>query len=384
VAIGSALGALLWFPPIAEQVTGSQGHNLSVIYDHFGNPPEEPVGLRSGADVVLGTLNPRMLLTEPVIDGRIFIAGPIAPGILLLVTWLAAVAVAWRLRHGILLRLHALLAVVLAVGVVSAARIFGPLFGYLALWGWGIGALLVLAVAWSFGALGMQLLTTRERSAAGSRLVPVGAVVATVVVVALATRATVDAADAEDLRAELRERAAVLVPDTVDALADGSAPGTGRDGRYLVSSSDSWYGGAGGFTLFNELDREGFDVGNPPTLQYAFTRHRVLDAGEATAEIHLAVGPDIDVWAARPDARRLAHFDPAGPDGRAEYERLEALVVTELRANGAPDADDFVNVNPFAFPFRTDLSEPGKQRVRRLIELGRASAVFVAPPPPAG
>lgn len=51
---GVVLGAVLWFPPLAEQVTGSQGGNLGKLITHFTEPPEEPRGAGKGLDTVLG------------------------------------------------------------------------------------------------------------------------------------------------------------------------------------------------------------------------------------------------------------------------------------------------------------------------------------------
>lgn len=384
LVIGAGLGAVLWFPPVAEQLTGSQGHNLKLIYRYFQNPPEAAIGLRSGADIVLASLNIRTLVTQPVIDGRLFLGGPIGAGIGLLLVWAGAVAVTWHLRHLTLLRLHALLATALVTGVVSASRIFGPPFVYLALWCWGIAALLLFATVWSFAALAGRGLRASRWDRARSRGAPALAVATLVVLVALSARGTNDAAHTEVFQPELSVRAAALMPQAIDALSRGLVPGTGREGRYLITWTDPWYGGAGGFTVLNELDRAGFHVGGPRFLRYAFTRHRVFEPGQATAEVHLAVGADIAMWSARPDAHRIAFFDPAGPDGRAEYKRLNALLVEELTAKGVADPADIVENQIFSLDFELRLSPEGREWARRLAELGQPSAVFTRPlEPPA-
>ncbi|HXH55688.1 hypothetical protein [Iamia sp.] len=380
VAVGTALGALLWFPPIAEQITGSQGHNLSTIYDHFGSPSEEPLGLVEGAEVLLSAFDPWALLTEPAIDGRFFLGGSTLPGLVLVAAWVATVGLAWRMRHLTLLRLHALLAVVVVGGLVSASRIFGPPFRYLALWGWGIATLLLLAVGWTAAAWGARRAGGPDRGPARSRLAPAGAAAVALVVLALTTRATVDAAHTEVFHPELTRSAAEIVPETVAALSEGSLPGTGRDGRYSLTWNDPWHGGARGFSLLNELDREGFDVGANRFFRSAFGRHRVLEPSEATARIHVSVGPDIDVWAAKPGTHRIAYHDPATAEARAEYERLRFAVIEELDATGASDLDPLVDNDPYAFRFNGALSEAGRARIERMIELGRPVAVFVAPP----
>jgi hypothetical protein len=132
--------------------------------------------------------------------------------------------------------------------------------------------------------------------------------------------------------------------------------------------------------LFDELDREGFDVGASRSFRPAVGRHRVFEPSEATARVHLAAGPDIDTWDAVPGAERIAFLDPAGPKGRAEYERLEAQVIEELEAIGASELIRFLNDDPAVFQYRGGLSDEGLDRVARMRELDQPVAVFVAPP----
>jgi hypothetical protein len=381
LAVGTGLGALLWFPPIAEQITGSQGHNLGAIYDHFRNPPEERVGLGTGADYLLPAFDPWALLTRPVIDGQFFLGGAIEPGRALLVVWVAAAALAWRMRHATLLRLHALLGVVLVGGLVSTSGIFGVPFRYLALWAWGIGGMLVLAVGWTAAAWVARRAAARGWEPAGSRPAAAGAAAVALVVLALTARATVDAAYTEQAKPEVTASSAEIVPETIGALTEGDLPGTGRDGRYYLSWNDPWYVGARGQALLNELDREGFDVGAMPSLQLQVTRHRALDLSEATARLHVSVGPDIDVWEAEPRARRIAYHDPATPEGRDEFDRLRARVLDELDASGATsEVVQLVDRDPYAFQYNGVLSDAGRASVERMIELDRPVAVFYAPP----
>ncbi len=375
-ALGVVVGAVVWFPRVPEQTTGSQGGNLGTIIEHFGDSPEETIGLGQGLELVLANLDPWHLLTEPVIEGQSFLGGPVLPGALLLAAWAAAVVVSWRLRHLTLLRLHGLLAVVVVLAVVSASRIFGPPWVYLALWTWGICASLVIAVGWSVAALAARVGPGRPRP----RLATAGVVGAAVVLVALTARSTVDAAYTEEFQPELSASAAELVPETIEALEEGSAPGSGGDGPYLVSWEDPIYLGGRGFALFNELDREGFDVGMTRFFRAAVTRHRVVAPTEATAEIHVAVGPDIEGWRARPGFEEVAYHDPAGPAGRAEYERLRAEVTEELGAQGRSELTRLFEEAPAGFLSEEGLSDELLGRVERMIELGLPAAVFVGPP----
>ena len=378
IGLGVALGAVLWFPPVAEQITKSQGGNFGEIAEHFSDPPEEPLGLGEGLDLVLANLDPWDLLTEPAIDDRPFLGGPTGPGVLLLAAWAAAVLVAGWLRHRTLLRLHLLLAGVLVVAVVSTSRIFGAPWTYLALWTWSICALLVLATAWSACALVARLApeASRPRLAKG---VLVGAAA---LFVASTTRSTIDASDAEVFQPELSQAAATLVPQTVEALED-PATGDGRDGRYLVTWNDPIYGGARGFTMFNELDREGFDVGGPRFLRAALTRHRVLTPEQATAQVHVTTGADIEVWQDRPDYRQIASYE-SGPGGRAEWEQLRSSIDAELEALGRDELRRLVEEAPTGLIYQSGLPDELREQIDRLIEIGPPVAVFVGPPLPEG
>lgn len=374
VALGVLLLALVWLPPLAEQLTGSQGHNLTTIVQHFGEPPEEPIGMGDGVDLLLANLDPSRLLTEPVVDDVFFLGGSPRPGTLLLVAWALAVAVAWRLRERALLQLHGVLAVALVAASVSVSRIFGPPWPYLALWTWGISGLLLLAVAWSAVVLLQRVAPAVLR--VSSRI---GVVGAAVVLLGLTGRAAVDAADTEDFRPELSAAGAALVPDTVDALADGAAPGGGRDGRYLVTWEDPPFGGARGYLLLNELDRAGFEVGASPFHRAAVTRHRVLEPAQATARVHLAVGADLARWRADPGFREVATYEPSG-DELDEIEELLHSVGAALGALGREDLVAHLREDPQRLDGAAGLPFGVGLDVARLIELRSPAAVFVGPP----
>lgn len=395
IAAGTALAAVLWFPPLAEQATGSQGRNLSIIYRHFSDPGEAPAGLADGLDFVLTALHPGTLLTGHAVGGDPLLNGATAPGTAVLAVWALTVGLATWLGHRTLLRLHGLLAFLVVVGVVSAGRIFGLPFEYLTLWGWSLGALLLLAGGWTLAAAGARLAAPgdqdgRARFAPGGRAAATLGVAAALLVGGLAVRATVDGAHARTGQEALGPSLAAISSQTGDALATGDLPGTGHDGRYLFTWSDSWYRVSRAFGLFDELDRQGFDVAVAHSYQQSLTRHRVRTADGATARIHLAGGHDIAVWEQVPGARRVASYDPATPAERAEYEQLERQVRDEMVAVGFPDPPRslagnlydlreplFGDANAFAGPV---LSDAGRGRIDRMIEIGAPVAVFVAPP----
>lgn len=383
IALVAALvvAAVVWFPPIAEQLTGSQGANLGTVVRSFADPAEEPLGLATGAELLLANVDPWRLLTEAVVGDRVFLDGPVLPGAVLVALWLASVVAAAVLGHGALLRLHFVLALCLVLGAVSLSRIFGPPWAYLGLWGWGTSALVVLAIGWTVGAAAAAA-TPRPRPLLPG-LVTVGWVAVVVVAGAATVRAGVAAADAEVLFPEVNASSARIVPEVIAALA-ARAPndpiGAGDRPRYLVTWEDPQYLGSRGFTLMNELERAGFDVGGPFDLRTTVTRHRVRSPSEATAQVHLAVGPTIAPWTTRPGSERIAAHDPAGPAGRAEYERLRRGVVSALADLGRSDLVATMDDNPGAFGFQVDLPADVLSAVARMDELGQPVAVFLGPP----
>ena len=66
-------------------------------------------------------------------------------GVLVVALWVVCAAAAWRMRHRSLLTLHAVLASVVLLEVLSMARIFGKVWYYLTLWAWAVTVAVVLA-----------------------------------------------------------------------------------------------------------------------------------------------------------------------------------------------------------------------------------------------
>ena len=56
VAWGAGIGVVLWLPPVADQFTEEPG-NLRQLVDHFGSPPETPLGFSEGVRLALRHLD---------------------------------------------------------------------------------------------------------------------------------------------------------------------------------------------------------------------------------------------------------------------------------------------------------------------------------------
>lgn len=380
VVAAAGVGAALWVGPVIDQLTVDPG-NISLLVDHFGSPPEEAVGLGTGVELALLHLDPWRLVTEQqaatgsLVDASQAPRGPMLPGALLLLVWLASVLVAWRLRHGLLLRLHLVVGVALLLGVVSISRIFGQLWYYLMIWAWGVTGVLLLTVVWTAAAAVAAAtpagdLPRRRRAGAA---VLIAATAASTVVFA------VDAADVEIPARPLSETMADLVPTTVEALAADDLAGAGRDGRYLVTWSDALYIGSQGIALVNELERAGFDVGAIEPWGVPVARHRVRAPEEATAVVHLATGFHVERWRAKPEVQEVAFVDPRTPSEREEYARLRALVIDELRRVGLEERLVDVDENLFAAAIDSRVPPAAQDAMTRMLDLGLPTAVFVGP-----
>jgi len=306
----AALLAVLWALPVFEQLTHHPG-NLSVLRENFAQPGTSPTGLDlDSVKIWLAYLDPTGLASAS--DNAFGVrTGPVLPGLVLLAVWGCAVVAAWRSRQRDVLRLHAVVAVALALGLISISRIIGELVYWLVLWAWGTTLLLVIAIGWT--------LATSRRTPLGERLLPLARAMALVLAGVLAigaVRFTVDAAHTELIGASESHILGALVPDTVTALASDESPGGGPDGRYVLRGPQAGILADVPFGLLMELERHGLDVGIPPYRHEWEVPYRWRHPDDATGFIDYVVGqPTIDDWRARDGAVEVASYeaDDGGP-----------------------------------------------------------------------
>jgi hypothetical protein len=380
-ALAAGLGAVLWLPPLIDQIANDPG-NARIVIRNFAEPDTDPVGLSRAVEVFGTHLNPwRFLHTDDQVR-----TGSTLPAALLLAAWLASAgATLWarRRRSGDdpraaerdrLLRLHALVGVVLVLGLITVSRIFGDVWYYLTLWAWAVTALVVAAIAWSVVLALPRGPSPRARRATGAALAAL-----VVVVVGWTAQFTADGTRAEVARQPLTDLVGMVSGPTDEALASGELPGTGPDARYLVTWGDPADLGAPGWGLLNELERRGYDVG-VTEFHGLGAPHRARPAAEADAQIHLSVGADMERWEDEPGFERVAYADGRTEAEREEYERLRAQVIEDLEAAGRDDLVEWVDTNSFGLYFETrDEGELG-DRVDDLVDLGLPMAVYVGPP----
>lgn len=380
LAGAAALGVVLWIPPLIDEVVHDPG-NLSQIVDHLGTPADAPIGVRAAAKIIVERLDALQLVVGETRHPGTYVRTLSGPGptrdrgLVTLAAWLGCVVASVVLRHRRLLALHLLVGSAGAVGIAAISRIYGVPWPYLTLWGFGIGALMVLSIAATAVAL---LLRWRPRLAGVSGARPLS-VAGVVVLGALSARMLVIAPDATTDTPDQTEQLGRLLPDTLAALDRGVGAATGHDGRYYVYWDDATNGGSEGIGLVNELVRHGYDVGVDARNGVQISPYRVRLPADSTARIVVASGGWIERWAAEPDATMVASDDPRSPAERQEFEHVRAEAIADLRAVGRDDLVSRIDTDLFDVALNGGVPPGVGLLLGRMIGIGVPAAVFVLP-----
>ena len=373
--ISVALGAILWTPPVIDQIAHSPG-NLDVIRDYFSHPPDSPIGFGRGVGVLLSQLNPGDLVTRILVHdgGGLEVTGSRVPGAVLLIVFAASVIVAWRMRHRLLLALDLVLVIALGLGLVSSARIFGTVWFYLLLWAWAITALMLFTIGWT------AVEVWRRRDPATTvKLAPAGAYVLTTVALVVSAVFAAQASNVTVQTPRVNDTLGAVVGPTASTLAQWESGG-GR-GPYLVTwLPDAQAIGSAGYGLLNELDRRGFDVRAGEAFRPGATRYHVIDSRHPTLEVHLATGPDIANWARNSSFKEVTAFDPRSEAERARFDRLHRQVVGNLRRAGLDRLVPQVDDNLFMLAIVPRVPARTRTMVTQMLDLSMPMAVFIGPP----
>lgn len=378
-ALSSGLLAILWLPPIIDELRYRPG-NLAILRENFAHPETTPVGFGGRAvEVWLAHLD----LWQLPQHGWSFDIAPVGSplsGLVLLCAWAAAVVVTWRRRHSALSlwRLHVVVGLALLLGLVSVTRIFGELLSYLLLWASGTTVLVVVATVWSvasaWSAGPAERRPPRWAAGAGAAVLLAVLLASTAGLTGAAVRAT--APDPGESRV-----LAGLVPDTVDALRDGRAPGAGPSGRYIVQWSDALGIGSAGYGLVLELERAGFDVGGRVGYRANLVPHRTRRPVDATATVTFVRGDDdIERWRSNPDVVEVAHVDPRASGELARYQDLAAEVEAGLRDARLDDLADLLDESVLLAGLDEQFPSELQPQILEMMALGESAAVFIGPP----
>ncbi|MFV0306251.1 MAG: hypothetical protein ACK5OX_00730 [Desertimonas sp.] len=372
VALG--VGLVLWLPPFLDQATNRPG-NISVLLEHFGTPPEAAVGVREGVRLALHHLDAWTGVVMQVTGTERFLTATSAwRGLVVLLVWLVAAAVASVIGSRSLRALHGVVAVGLLLGTISMARIFGRAWYYLMLWAWVVTLLAVAAVVWT------ALTWWRRRAAEPAVVTRRAAIAAAGLAVVASLSSGVAFADAEHAEPRLSRAVGDLGDQVADAIDAGAEGLPGPDGRYLVRWSDAADIGSPGFGLLAELERRGYDVAADEFFAVQVTPHRAEPPSWVDVQLHLATGGYIQRWDAVPEATRIASYDPRTPGQLDEYQTARARLAQRFEAEGLGDLVEQIDTNLFGLAIDTRLSSADLADLAVLIDIGQPMAVYVAPP----
>lgn len=377
----SAIGVVLWLPPLLDQVSHSPG-NIRMLQEHFSTPTEPSIGVGEGLRLMLRHLDiVKALFAQHGTGGFVAAASetnrnPLVGGIVV-VAWIGAMAIAVRMRHRWLLGVHGTLACAVVLQTLSMVRIFGKVWYYLTLWAWSVTVAIVIATVVTYA-----IAWGRGRPERGSLAARTGWALGTAVGVTCTVISIGGAVSAQVPEPRLSEGLGALVGPTVRAITERDGAATaGRDGKYLVTWTDAFSFGSQGYGLVNELERAGLHVGVDRPFAVPVTFHRVLDRSAATAEIHFASGVYIDQWKAKPDQLEIVEFDPLSPAERATFDSLHQQLVAGLRAAHLDDLVVTLDVNLFGLTIDGRVPATLRPLISRMLDLGEPVAVFLGPAP---
>lgn len=378
--VASFVGAgLMWLPAGVDQLRRKPG-NISMLIEHFtGDTDEATIGIVGGSGVFLRHLDLPRAGFEMLRGDAAFLSvsgqtgGLALGGLVIFLSWVAAVIFAVRHRHHVLMRLHLVLAISMTVAWFSMTRIFGKVWYYLTLWAWVTALFVLLSLVWT------TVLLVRDgfdREVLDTRVRQVGIAVLTVATIASSVAALRVDVPEENLSSGL----GAVVDATEAALRDGTGDAVGAQGRYVVFWQDVNFIGAQGYGLVNELERRGLQVGVHNTWRVPVTPQRVFPQGTYDAEVHIVSGAFIDEWRERPGYVEVITADPRSADEVAEFNRTRESVLQRFDELGRNDLIDILDINLFGTSLDPDLPDDVLDDLARMLVLTAPVAVFIAPP----
>ena len=314
VAWSTAVSFVMWLPPLIEQLQPGPG-NLRRVWEHFTNPPDETVGLRAAFRALAGEFN----LAGPFVTGpgRDPTDDPRWWGFVAFVAVVLAGLVAWRRhRDRQLGRLYVVLGWSTLIGFYATSRVFGTFYDYVIRWSWLLAAFWMVVSLWS---VAIDIAASRRFTRVG--VTALGAVVLGVVVAGSVASAGAELPYRSDSR-------------LVANLGAQLAPSLDREAVYLLRWHDPASLGGTGFGFVLEMEKRGDTLKVDPWAKATVRPYRSL----ADAVLWFVVGSEnIERFAQRGDAERLAEYDPRSPDERAESNELRLRIEERIRQLGHPE-----------------------------------------------
>lgn len=371
-ATSTAVLAVMWLPPLLEQLTGDPG-NVGIMLSAYRaeSGSEGELGMSGALKMVAAYFDPRaprILIGDSVPTER----NPSPITFVFAASWVGAVALAiYRrklpgMRSAIVLQ--AVVLVSLMGAVVASSRIPGEVFGYLVLWLAAIVALAMVAILWTAWLAALPWL---NRQAAESRYVARPALLCLVAACGLAVASAATAvsfADPDPPGGHLSDEAGELVGKTLAGLDS--------EGPLIVRWEDPTAFGALGTALLSELEREGLEVGVDERLSTEMRPHRVLYDHEAETAIWVVSGAGIDRWRSLDGVEELAYVDPRTSSDRRRQAELAVEIEGRLVEAGVPELSAELPVNAWAVRSDSAVGTSVDRLIDEYVALGSPTAVF--------
>jgi len=360
LGVSLLVAGVAWSGPIWDMVH-NEPNNMAKLVANFSNPSDPPIGISSGIEAVLQSVDP----FGPWVWGGSAVAGSAWPGLIFLVLW-AAVAVVVLLRggHPRLTRLNLLLAATLVIGTYAVSRIFGALYLYTFRWIVVIAAFQVFTIGWGLASLAPRpSATTRHR------------------VIAVAIAFLVMLSGVMSVRIARQDIPYDQSSRTIAGLASPTAAALDPKTRYLIRWDDPAYLGGIGFGLILELERRGFDVGGGPQFEAALEPQRVRCPGDYDAVLTVATGnATIGRYRSRDDMTEIAEIDPREDPAlwQRSFDQLLSILRTDDPALTEADLEGRYNF----LLLSGDQPQQIVELASDLVLGGVPSAVFVQDPAP--
>jgi hypothetical protein len=289
--------ALLWAPTVWDQLFRSG--NFADLVDWFRHADDEPHTLVEAIRIVLAPFGfvPSWISGErhaSRFNGETMLLHEwLWP--VLLAPFVAAVAIAWKMRWHAIVRLAAVLGATVVVGVVAVGRTLGVMYEYRLLWTWVVGALGGVVVGWTL----WQLATRRWPGVESKVLLPA-------TVAGVAVLAAVQVVDI--VRVERPEQ---YVPE-VEAAAETVAAWLGDDPGQVVLRSPTSLGDWYKQGLILALEKRGIAARVQGDPEQRFLPHRVATDPDAPMLVVMGDG-DVVRFADELDDLELVAYEGPMP-----------------------------------------------------------------------
>jgi len=318
--------ALMWLPPVVEQLRHGSDGNLALIWRYFRNGGDA-LGLRAGAGIFaaefkwwppwLGGTQATGFGTGSVVPASLWWL--LVPAVLLVGGWFAARRSGRRADR----LLVELAAVATVASIVALSRVTVTPYHYVFYWRIAVAVFVVAASGWAVA----HALPTPARSSRGVRVVAAGALAVVITVTCVASVA--DVVNGNDGFRHLE-------PAVEAAMAHVDAAGLPRE-PVLVRSLGSTIGGFDQGVI-SALDQAGAPVRVDPQFGFHFGDQRTADPADVAEVWYLSEeGRFGDTLRALPGAREVVGLSPLSRAQERELRQLQAQVTTALSDAGRDD-----------------------------------------------